>query len=602
MLPVINLPLIGYGAVTAAGQGASALFAGLLSGKDFSEPAVMTRWPVTAPLVPRLCLATRGSSETTTTSQKERMTSNLCTAFAEAVASSTLAASAFKNKEEKWGVIFASTKGCIEDYVWLPDGAHEASFTGDTLTPVLQAFLKRTFRESNQLALTTCISNACSSTHAAVYLAREWLQERRVAYVLVLAADAPGPFVANGFAALKSLASKRVQPFAKGRDGIQLGEAAIALLFSHPDQDECKAFPCVTGVALENEGFALTRSDDRGESLLSVCKQVCEEGPPTLILAHATGTPTNDAVEDFVYSKLFGNQVPITCTKWSIGHCLGASGGVDLIVACEILKHQKAFTIANTEELDEACKASYLLSPKDSTEQDLSLKSKISNSILITSLGFGGVHAAISLTPALNIGQRREEEGRQVAVKMPLKIEMSRPALHQKTMTFTISYQNKAPPPWAKSVPRWSQLDPMSYGFCDAAARLLNVLPLNKATPTLMILANASASFSADSEFVKSGAYSPSKFVYTLPSAPLSALLQILNWRGPVLCFQNSNDTWNTALTEARHMVERCRNAKIKKTIWIWHAQQSGNASVTVDFCLVTQDESKGETSIGYDI
>jgi hypothetical protein len=73
--------------------------------------------------------------------------------------------------------------------------------------------------------------------------------------------------------------------------------------------------------------------------------------------------------------------------------------------------------------------------------------------------------------------------------------------------------------------------------------------------PDIYILANAAASNHADVLFARSGAYSPSKFVSTLPSITLSALLQVTGWVGPVLCLQGGERTVEAALAEAELLV-----------------------------------------------
>ena len=105
----------------------------------------------------------------------------------------------------------------------------------------------------------------------------------------------------------------------------------------------------------------------------------------TISIASATGTILNDAAEDEVYYELFGTRIPVTGTKWCIGHTLGTSGAMDIIAACEVLKNQKAFGLATTEDLDPNFKSQYLIKIK-------TFPNSFKN-ILVSSLGFGGLHA-----------------------------------------------------------------------------------------------------------------------------------------------------------------------------------------------------------------
>lgn len=364
--------VLGYGCVTAAGQGSSALMDGLIQGKDHSVPADPAGWPRAPGQAARICRIAGSSGR----SHAERMAAELRSAFAEATAGLEPDRRALLG--QGLGIIFASTKGAVEDLVWRP-GA-EAMQT-DTLSPVLARFLAITGLKPRRAV---CISNACSSVHAALRHASLWLEAGVVRDVLVLAADHVGPFVVNGFAALKSLASERVTPFAAGRQGIQLGEVAAAILISK--EPAAPSDPRLGPVELLTEGHALTRSRDDGATLKRVATQALAAGDPDVIVAHGTGTEANDAMEDRVYREF---SAPVTCTKWSVGHGLGASGAVDFVAAAEMLRRGILFGIGNTETPDPAFSARYLTRGQGGNAAV--------RRALICSVGFGGMHAAALL-------------------------------------------------------------------------------------------------------------------------------------------------------------------------------------------------------------
>jgi 3-oxoacyl-(acyl-carrier-protein) synthase len=366
--------IVGYGCYTAAGKGAHALYQGLLEGRDFCSPLDDSAWPAKPMTGARLCFWPEippGKS------QCEILVQALLASLDECGKKNSDAAAILKS--DNLGVIYASTKGCIEDFVWQPQFKTRQD---DTLAPVLDLFIKES---GLQPKVKICVSNACSSLHGSVFLGKKWLASGRVRHVLILAADSIGPFVVNGFSALKTFAETRVTPFAKDRQGIQLGDAAGAILLSADSIGSAM----VKAIDIESDGFAATRSDQEGVSLRKVVETVtslCER--PDLVIAHATGTPANDSVEDRVYGSLFGKDIPITCIKWSIGHGLGASGAMDLIAALEVLENQKVFAIENTSKVEGAFKAKYLVK---GSSQD---QGKIDR-IMTTTMGFGGMHGAM---------------------------------------------------------------------------------------------------------------------------------------------------------------------------------------------------------------
>jgi 3-oxoacyl-(acyl-carrier-protein) synthase len=143
-----------------------------------------------------------------------------------------------------------------------------------------------------------------------------------------------------------------------------------------------------------SDGSPVTRPSASGEGLRKACLQIPGiqgRNVPDLIVAHGTGTVMNDAAENEAFESVFGDRVsgiPVTGTKWSVGHTMGASAAVDLVAACEVLRRQSAFRLANTDEVDPSFRGRYLHASAELQEPFHAER------VLVTSLGFGGVHAA----------------------------------------------------------------------------------------------------------------------------------------------------------------------------------------------------------------
>ena len=375
----------GYGCTSSAGPSTTDYWDALCRGTDQSRPIPTTAWPVPLTFAPRACLWNQGNGHATD------LLTQLLQAWKQALLMCGTATAKNIGSGESLGVIFASTKGGVEDFVWEKTLARDQL---DPITPVLRGFLKQAELKPKR---SICVSNACASSLSAMFLARIWLAQGDVSHVLVLAADRVGPFVVQGFHALRALTADRARPFDRERDGLQLGEAAAAVLLS--SQPRTAQSVQLEAVGLDAEGFAATRPSLSGESLGRACLQIpgLREVPPDLIIAHGTSTVLNDQTEDHVLAQLFeasSVKPAITGTKWCIGHTLGASGAMDVIAACRVLETQKFFRLANTREVDASFRGHYLTARQDSNWEE---SKRSVTRVLVTSLGFGGVHAAAVL-------------------------------------------------------------------------------------------------------------------------------------------------------------------------------------------------------------
>jgi hypothetical protein len=123
---------------------------------------------------------------------------------------------------------------------------------------------------------------------------------------------------------------------------------------------------------------------------------------------------------------------------------------------------------------------------------------------------------------------------------------------HVRLHTHAIDHPAQDPPPWADRVPRWQQIDAVSYAVADAWWRWRGEgVGAAELSPDAFLLANPAASNAADAAFAQGGAFSPGRFVATLPSVTLSSMLQMTGWLGPMVCVQNGARTLLAALAEA---------------------------------------------------
>lgn len=111
-------------------------------------------------------------------------------------------------------------------------------------------------------------------------------------------------------------------------------------------------------------------------------------------------------------------------------------------------------------------------------------------------------------------------------------------------------------PGWVAAVPRWQQIDPASFGLVDAWHTWRERgEPKDVLNPDVFILAQPLASNWSDFRFARSGAYSPARFVSTVPNVSIAAMLQLTGWTGRFVCVQSGPATRELALAEAALLI-----------------------------------------------
>ena len=108
------------------------------------------------------------------------------------------------------------------------------------------------------------------------------------------------------------------------------------------------------------------------------------------INAHGTSTPLNDKTETLAVKKVFGENtaIPVSSTKSSTGHLLGASGAVEAVICVKALQEGLIPATIGYTESDPLCDLDIV--PNSPRKADLKV-------VMSNSLGFGGHNASIVL-------------------------------------------------------------------------------------------------------------------------------------------------------------------------------------------------------------
>jgi len=250
------------------------------------------------------------------------------------------------------------------------------------------------------------VANACASASNAIGQAF-WVIQNDEADVMITggAEAALTPLGLAGFCANRALSTRNDEPerasrpFDRDRDGFVLSEGAGIIVleeYGHARRRGAKMYAEMIGFGMSGDGTHIVQPDPEGRGAAYAMQQMLKDASAEAdsvdhINAHGTGTPLGDIAETKAIKIVFGDharRIAVSSTKSSMGHLLGASGGVETIATVLALRDQVAPPTINLENPDPACDLDYVpLVPRE-----MPIRRAACNSF-----GFGGHNACLLL-------------------------------------------------------------------------------------------------------------------------------------------------------------------------------------------------------------
>ncbi len=214
------------------------------------------------------------------------------------------------------------------------------------------------------------IGSACASSGHALFLAGQLIKAGVVDAALVVGFEFPVlPICVGGFEWLKALYRRddphdrafadpaaASRPFSGDRRGFLLAEGAGAALVSRQSYAAAHGWPvrvALRGGYVNSDAGHLTRisRDNIARCMRAALADArCNVEQVECINAHATSTPLGDESEMWALADVFGErlrQTPVVANKSQIGHALGASLILALMLAAEGMRHGVALPTLN---------------------------------------------------------------------------------------------------------------------------------------------------------------------------------------------------------------------------------------------------------------
>ncbi|MBA2481628.1 MAG: hypothetical protein H0V44_13265 [Planctomycetes bacterium] len=427
-------------------------------------------------------------------------------------------------------VVFATTKGDLGPWCdSLISGAGYAGGPAQVATELGKHFAAPAF----------AVSAACASSPIACGVAARWLASGRARRVLVLAGDRIGPFISDGFAALRALDPTGSHPFDAERAGLALGEVAGAVVLSADDD----------GGSLHLQGWGasldanhLTGPTRDGSGVSRACNAAIAragDSPLALIVAHGTGTRYNDDSESLAYAATCP-RVPVTAIKGLLGHSLGACGLAEFAIAAAA--RARGATPGTVNLRQQGCAGAITVLPPG-------VHALAAGSILSANAGFGGINGVVV------IGDRPAPARAAVRARLRRRIDMDARGWRHQDETGTWREFGDDGLPRMTALEIIGRVDPM-WGRMDLACRALIVLAMESGelpADTGVVLLTEAGCAASDRSFERNrrerGA-DPQRFPYTLPSAPVGELSIRLRITGPGCTILGASDDQGRAIAQ----------------------------------------------------
>ncbi|PQO29240.1 beta-ketoacyl-[acyl-carrier-protein] synthase II [Blastopirellula marina] len=211
------------------------------------------------------------------------------------------------------------------------------------------------------------------------------------------------PMGISAFSNMKALSfrnddpQKASRPFDLDRDGFVMAEGAGVVVLEELEHAKARGANILAelvGFGCSGDGGHITSPDPEGRGAARAMQNALNDAglPPEVIdyiNAHGTSTPPGDKAETTAIKTVYGDhayKLAVSSTKSSLGHSLGASGGIELIACIKAIQEGVIPPTINLEKPDPACDLDY--TPNEAKNRKVSYA-------MSNSFGFGGHNACV---------------------------------------------------------------------------------------------------------------------------------------------------------------------------------------------------------------
>ena len=322
---------------------------------------------------------------------------------------------------ERCGCVISNSKFGLDYFLrQYPEAHHDSHFIAEILG---HGLAQKTAQHLTLQGPCLSLASACATGLHGIILGAQRIIDGEADVMLCAAAEAAHiPVIEAAFKSLGVFSRRGLcTPFDRDRDGFIMNEGAglcvlqrqghrvvvsnwesiylpLTQITTEGQRNDRSRYRTifVKGWGMTCDGSHAVHFDESGSAIAAAVEKALkmatlEPGDIDLVYVHGTGTVANDRIEAQALRQVFGqcllSNIPMTSTKGTTGHLLGAAGAVEITLACHMLQGQFVYPTACLQKAPEFA--------------DLNIKmlhtSAVLRNILKLNYGFGGQIGALIL-------------------------------------------------------------------------------------------------------------------------------------------------------------------------------------------------------------
>lgn len=219
-------------------------------------------------------------------------------------------------------------------------------------------------------------TTACASSGHSIGAALRHIQYGEADVMLAGGSEAAiSPLCMGAFMTMRALSTRNdspttaSRPFDRSRDGFVLAEGAAVLVLESEEHAKARGADIIgelVGYGATSDAYHITAPHNEGDGAgraMEVALRDARLNPEQIdyINAHGTSTPLGDAAEVKAVTRVFGDharksaggKLLMSSSKSMVGHCLGASGVVEMVSCLGAINHAVVTPTINCHEIDD---------------------------------------------------------------------------------------------------------------------------------------------------------------------------------------------------------------------------------------------------------